>query len=343
MTSAPVMPSAIPTVKTSPVAIEATELRLREGTRSLISSADLSIDETRGLINLARKWKAEPARFIGSLAGLHVAMLFEKPSLRTRVSFEVGLAKLGAHAVFLDHGNEKLGERETVRDYALNLERWVDAIVARVYSHDTLKEMSEHASVPVINALCDTEHPCQALADLMTVEEHLEANGQTLAGSKIAWVGDGNNVCHSLMISAAALGVSVTAVTPKGFEPSFEIVRTASRVAAITGAQITLTNDLKAVEGHHAVYTDKWVSMGQDHQTGLRTDAFDLFRVDEDVMQTASKGLKHPSLFMHCLPAKRGEEVTAGVLDGPHSVVYDQAENRMHAQNALLIWLLGSR
>jgi ornithine carbamoyltransferase len=245
---------------------------------------------------------------------------------------------MGAHAIFYDHSAQRIGERESVKDYAKNLERWADAIIARVFDHRVLERFADHASIPVINALCDIEHPCQALADMLTLEESLGS----LQGRKLAFVGDGNNVCHSLMLLGAMLGVSVTAVTPKGFEPQFEIARAAAKLAEKTGAVITLSHDLKAVQGHDAVYTDCWVSMGQGAQSEFRRERFGAFQVDPEVMSLASKGLDHPSIFMHCLPAHRGEEVTDEVIDSDRSVVYDQAENRMHAQNALLLALLAN-
>ncbi|MEM0982477.1 MAG: ornithine carbamoyltransferase [Planctomycetota bacterium] len=306
--------------------------------RSFLSITDLTADELLHLFDLGKRLKADPSIAAGRLAGKQIAMIFEKPSLRTRVSFDAGINRLGGYAMYLDESRAKLGEREPVKDYARNLERYVDGIVARVHDHNALVELAANCSIPVVNALSDLEHPCQAAADFMTIEEHLGS----LDGVKLAWVGDGNNVCHSLMLLAAVLGVSMTVVTPKGFEPSHEILRSVLKFAEPTGATITLSNELSAVEGHHAVYTDKWVSMGQDHQKGLRTDAFENVRVTEDLMEIASKGLERPALFMHCLPAKRGEEVEAAVIDGPNSVVYDQAENRMHAQNALLLFLFNA-
>lgn len=305
--------------------------------RHWLSVDDAPASEILELIDLAETHRKDSARFAGALGGKHAAMLFEKPSLRTRVSFEVGFSKLGAHGVYMDHGSERLGAREAVKDYALNLERWVDVIVARVFEHKTLEEMAAVASVPVVNALSDIEHPCQALADFQTIRQKLG----TLEGVKVVWLGDGNNVCHSLMLGAASLGVSMTVITPKGFEPKFDIVRRALKASQHTAATIELTSDLAAVQGHHAVYTDKWISMGQGHQTGLRNEAFEDFRVTAELMESANKGIPGETLFMHCLPAKRGEEVTDEVIDAPSSVVYDQAENRMHAQNALLLRLFG--
>jgi ornithine carbamoyltransferase len=310
---------------------------IRSGVTDLLSMADLTTGLVHTLFETTAAWKAEPAAYKGVLAGKSVVMLFEKPSLRTHVTFEIGLTKLGAHVMYLDHSKQKLGERESVKDYAKNLERWADAIVARVFSHKVLEEMAEHARIPVVNALSDLEHPCQALADLFTLQERLG----TLEGKRLAFVGDGNNVCHSLMLCSALLGVDMTVISPKGFEPQFAVVRQALGLAEKTGAKIAITNKLDAVAGHHAVYTDAWVSMGQAHQSPLRKDSFDGFQVDDDVMERASSGIEGGSLFMHCLPAHRGEEVVDSVIDSDSSVVYDQAENRMHVQNALMMMLLG--
>ena len=309
----------------------------------LLTIDQLSGAQLAGLIDAAIALKANPADGAGKLAGKSVTMLFEKPSLRTRMSFEIGLTKLGAHVIYFDHSKQKIGEREAVKDYAKNLERWTDAIIARVFDHGVLVGMAEHAQVQVVNALSDLEHPCQALADFQTLCERfgLAAGELGAAGIKMVWLGDGNNVCHSLMLAAAKLGVSFTAVTPKGFEPSFEVVRRALAAAKGTGARITIAHELDDIRGHHAVYTDTWVSMGQEHQNGLRADAFSGFTVDDEVMALASDGLDAPALFMHCLPAHRGEEVTDEVIDSEHSLVYDQAENRMHAQNALFLKLFG--
>ncbi|HRQ72938.1 MAG TPA: ornithine carbamoyltransferase [Phycisphaerales bacterium] len=306
--------------------------------RDFLSIADLSADEVLAVFETAAAMKADLAPFAGSLAGRSIITLFEKPSLRTRVTFEVGPTKLGAHVMYFDHSKERIGTRESVKDYARNLERWVDCIVARVFDHAVLTEMAEHAAVPVVNALSDREHPCQALADLFTLRERLG----TLEGARLVFLGDGNNVCHSLMLLCAKLGVSFTAVTPRGFEPQFGVVRDALADARRTGATITLSHNPEAAAGHNAVYTDCWVSMGQDHQAALRDGAFTPYRADDDMMALASRGIPGGALFMHCLPAHRGEEVTDEVIDSPASIVYDQAENRMWTQNALLWRLLGT-
>jgi len=303
----------------------------------LLTISSLSTGLVETIFETAAAWKAEPAAYKGVLAGKSVVMLFEKPSLRTRVTFEIGLTKLGAHVVFLDHAQQRLGEREAVKDYAKNLERWTDAIVARVFSHDVLLELAANARIPVVNALSDLEHPCQALADLFTLTERLG----TLEGRKIAYVGDGNNVCHSLLLCSAMLGVDMTVVTPKGFEPKYQVVRQATKLAEQSGAKIKLASTLEAIKGHDAVYTDTWVSMGQDHQKGIRKDSFVGFQIDEEVMELAGTGVDGGAVFMHCLPAHRGEEVVDAVIDSDASLVYEQAENRMHVQNALMMLLLG--
>ena len=305
--------------------------------RGLLTIDQLSGAQLGRILSLAASVKADPAARAGALAGTSVTMLFEKPSLRTRMSFDIGLTKLGAHVVYLDHGRDRLGQRESVKDYARNLERWTEAIIARVFSHEVLVEMAANCSIPVVNALSDLEHPCQALADMQTLAER---HG-SLDGLRLAWVGDGNNVCHSLMLACAKLGVAFTAVTPKGFEPKFSVVKRAIAAAEQTGSTITISRTMKDIRAHHAVYTDAWVSMGQEHQGELRSGSFAGMQVDEDVMALASEGLEGPAAFMHCLPAHRGEEVVDKVIDAPYSVVYDQAENRMWAQNALMLMVMG--
>ncbi|MEO0513548.1 MAG: ornithine carbamoyltransferase [Planctomycetota bacterium] len=309
----------------------------------LLTIAELGSDELVALIASAerakRTLKTTPGELSAALAGKSVTMLFEKPSLRTRMSFEIGLTKLGAHVIYFDHSKQRIGERESVKDYAKNLERWTDAVVARVFDHGVLEQFAQHASVPVVNALSDLEHPCQTLADLLTLKERFGS----FEGLRVAWIGDGNNVCHSLMLACAKLGIGFTAVTPPGFEPKFEVVRAAATAAESSGAVITISNSPNKVAGHHAVYTDTWVSMGQEHHKPWTEQPFAGFQVDDELMALASEGLGQPSLFMHCLPAHRGEEVTDTVIDSPQSVVYDQAENRMHAQNALFLALFSDQ
>ncbi|MFO0861939.1 MAG: ornithine carbamoyltransferase [Phycisphaerales bacterium] len=296
----------------------------------------LTRDDVLALFETARAMKKDPGAFADSLKGRSVAMLFEKPSLRTRVSFEVGIHRLGAQAVYLDHSEQRLGERETVADYGHNLERWVHAIVARVYKQTVLEQMSEASKVPVVNALSDMFHPCQALADFLTLQEH---RGE-VRGLKVAYVGDGNNVCHSLMELGAILGSHVTAITPPGRDPASSVLEECRELGAKSGSQIKVTHDLAGVAGHDAVYTDVWVSMGQGTETDRIRKLFKPYQVNAALMSKAASGAKKTPLFMHCLPAHRGSEVTDEVIDSPASVVFDQAENRMHAQMALLLHML---
>jgi ornithine carbamoyltransferase len=308
--------------------------------KDLLTLADLSDRTVLELFDVARRMKQDMRPYHSALAGVTAIMLFEKASLRTRVSFQAGIAKLGGTTVYMDHTTQKLGERESVKDYAKNLERWVDCIIARVYSQTVLEELSEHCKVPVINALSDRYHPCQALADLFTLQEKFPNFAAPEGGKvRLAYIGDGNNVCHSLMHAATMLGVDLTVVTPKGYEPSADVVTECGLFAAHAHSKLKLSHDPAAVAGHHAVYTDVWVSMGQADTAGKRRKAFQHYQVNAALMAKASERLVSPSLFMHCLPAQRGVEVTDEVLDSPSSVVYDQAENRMWAQNALLLGL----
>jgi ornithine carbamoyltransferase len=241
---------------------------------------------------------------------------------------------MGGNAIFVDQTNSPLGERESIADVARNVERWVDVIVLRTYAHDTITEMAANARVPVVNALSDFEHPCQALADFMTLEEHFGA----VAGLNFTYVGDGNNVCHSLMLTGAQLGANVTIATPRGYSPDIEIVTRAREIAAVNSCELNLLQDPQAaVEGADAVYTDVCVSMGFEHESTKREPIFRPFQINEALMQKAAPH----AVFMHCLPARRNAEVTDAVLDGPQSIAFDQAENRLHAQKALLLLLLG--
>ncbi|MGH6628649.1 MAG: ornithine carbamoyltransferase [Burkholderiales bacterium] len=299
----------------------------------LIAESALARRDIELIFQLTERVKAAPGSFAQVLQGKQLALIFEKPSLRTRVTFEVGMTSMGGYAVYLDHTKPRLGERESIKDIARNLERWVHGIVARTYAHSSVEELAEHASIPVINALTDLLHPCQALADFYTLGEKFGR----LKGLKLAFVGDGNNVCHSLMITGAKLGLTINVATPPGFEPKAEIVEDAKAFARKSGAKIHLLNDpVEAVAGVHAVYTDVWASMGQEYAAHLRAQVFAPFRVTEDLMAAADPS----GVFMHCLPAHRGLEVTDGVIDSPRSVVYDQAENRLHVQKALLILLM---
>ena len=302
----------------------------------LLSLATLDIGQFELLFSTAAETKADISPKRVALQGKTIILLFEKPSLRTRVTFEAGPSKMGAHVIYFDHSRERIGDRESVNDYGKNLERWVDCIVARVFSQQVLVELAEAARIPVVNALSDKYHPCQALADYFTISERV--GGPTkLKGFRLAYVGDGNNVCASLMQGAGRLGVHMTVICPEGYEPEPDVLAEAERFAARSGGTISVTNDPAAVKGAQAVYTDTWVSMGDEGEKIARMAAFSRYRVDEKLMAQAGRG----ALFMHCLPAHRGAEVTDAVIDSRNSVVYDQAENRMHVQNALLLAMLG--
>ncbi len=301
--------------------------------RDLITIADLSAAQVAGILERAAEVKAHPGRFTEALRGRTLAMIFQKPSLRTRVTFETGMTQLGGHAIYISPSDAGLGTRESVADVARNLERWVDGIMARVFAHKLIEELAAHARVPVINALSDDYHPCQALGDFLTLREHFGR----LAGLKLAWVGDGNNVCHSLMLAASRTGVNVSAATPAGYEPRRDIVEGAIEAGKATGASIEVVNDpVEAVRGADAVYTDVWASMGQESEAAERARVFRPFQVDERLMEAAGPRAK----FMHCLPAHRGEEVTDGVADSAASIIFDQAENRLHVQKAILTLLM---
>lgn len=297
-----------------------------------LSAGDLTAERALHLFRLAEAlkqgWKA--GRRSAPLAGRTFALIFEKPSLRTRVTFEVGIVQLGGRAVYLAGGEIGMGTREAVPDVARNLSRWVDGIAARVYRHATVESLARHATIPVINALSDHEHPCQALADYFTLWER----GLDLARMRLAWIGDGNNVCHSLLLLGARFGTSLVVACPPGYEPD-PAVR--ARVAAL-GGRLELTADPReAAAGADVLYTDVWVSMGQEAERARRLDAFAGYQVNAALLACA----KPTALVMHCLPAHRGEEITDEVLDGPRSIVLEQAENRLHAQKAILLDLLG--
>jgi ornithine carbamoyltransferase len=302
-------------------------------TRDLLTGAELSAAQTREMLRLSGEVKAHPERFRGALSRRFLALLFEKPSLRTRVSFEIGMQSLGGGSVFLDYSAARLGERENVRDVARNLERWVDVIAARTYAQSTIEDLAANTSIPVINGLSDRYHPCQILADFFTLEERVG----NLRGLKLTFVGDGNNVCHSLMLAAGRLGVHLRVATPPNYRPDPGIVTEARQAARDTRGKIeVLTDPVEAVEGAQAVYTDAWASMGQENEAAERAKIFASYQVNDALMAHAAP----EAFFMHCLPAHRGQEVTEEVLESPQSLVYDQAENRMHAQKALLLTLL---
>jgi ornithine carbamoyltransferase len=300
--------------------------------RDFLVLADYTSEEIRFLIDLAIELKAKQkaGELYQPLKGKTLGMIFEKSSTRTRVSFEVGMFQLGGHALFLSRNDLQLGRGETIWDTGQVMSRYLDVIMIRTFAHRNVVELARGATVPVINGLTDFAHPCQALCDYQTILEH---KGR-LQGLKVAYVGDGNNMAHSLIMGAAKLGVDFAIATPKGYELSEEVVQIARENAALTGSSITVTHDPKeAVSGADVVYTDVWASMGQEAEQEERKKAFAAYQVNEELVKYA----KPDYLFMHCLPAHRGEEVSEGVMDGKHSIVFDQAENRLHAQKAILV------
>jgi ornithine carbamoyltransferase len=304
--------------------------------RDLISIRDLSPIQVESIFHLAGRMKARPEDFRTALAGKHIAMFFEKPSLRTRLTFEAGISGLGGSVSFVDQRHERLDAREKLSDIAHNLERWVSGIVLRTFAHETIEGMAEYACVPVINALSEVEHPCQALADYFTLHERFG----NLKKICLAYVGDGNNVMHSLLLTAALLGSKIRIATPKGYGPDTQILADARDLAKQTGAVIEIMTDPhKAVRNADAVYTDAWVSMGHENETEERNIIFPPYQVNDELMA----GVAPHGVFMHCLPAHRNEEVTDSVIDSVRSVVFDQAENRMHVQKAILALLVGGK
>ena len=302
-------------------------------TDHVLIDTDLTPGETRQVLELGLAVKQRPRDFSTVLSGRYAAMLFEKPSLRTRVTFELGMKQLGGDAVFQDHKGDRIGEREPARDMARNLDRWFDVVIARTFSQATLTDLAAWSSIPLVNALSGLCHPCQALADYLTLRERHDQ----LAGLTVSYVGDGNNVAHSILLTGAALGVNVNFASPKGYEPDEAVVATAKKLGESTGAKISiLTDPFAAVEGVAAIYTDVWTSMGWERETQERRIAFAKYQVNSKLMALAAPD----AVFMHCLPALRGEEVTDAVIESAQSVVFDQAENRLHAQKALLMMLL---
>jgi len=300
----------------------------------LVSTRDLGAPGVQAVLHLAELMKSRPSVFQRSMAGKQMVMFFEKPSLRTRLTFEAGMTSLGGTAMFVDQSQSRLDARETLSDIAHNLERWVDVIVLRTFAQETIEGMARYASIPVINALSDLEHPCQALADYFTLQERFG----NLKNITLAYVGDGNNVAHSLMLTCACLGSSIRIATPKGYAPNAQIVADARKIAKQTGAQIELLTDPHAaVAGVDAVYTDAWASMGQEQEAKQRAEIFPPYQVNRQLMAEAAPH----AVFMHCLPAHRGEEVTDEVMDCENSVIFEQAENRLHVQKSILYLLLG--
>lgn len=298
---------------------------------NLISISDLGKEDVIRLLDRADSFKAERYKTRTSpLRGKSLAMIFEKPSTRTRVSLEVAFEELGGHALNLSAGELQLGRGETVDDTARVLSRFVDGITARVYSHNTVVRLAAHASVPVVNALSDWEHPLQILADLMTMRQRFGR----LEGLKIAWIGDGNNVCNSMLLAAATMGMSIIAASPKGFEPKAKILEVAERLG---GSPRLVTDPAEAAQGADVLVTDTWVSMGDEAMEAERLRVFGKYQVNSELLKLASKN----AIAMHCLPAHRGQEITDEVMDGPQSAVFDEAENRLHTSKAVLEWLMG--
>ena len=302
--------------------------------RSIVSSLDLTASETLSVIEAGLRLKAAGLKGEHPLRSQCLAMIFEKQSCRTRVTFETAMVQLGGHPIYLTQADIGLGTRETVPDIAKNLSRWVQGIIARTFAHGTVVQLAENASVPVINALSDLEHPCQALADFMTIVER----AGTAKGFTLAWIGDGNNVCHSLMLTGVRLGARIQVATPAGYEPDPAVVGAAIAAGHETGGSVALFDDpAQAAAGAGAVYTDVWTSMGQEAERAQRLRDFTGFQVDRRLMDAAANG----AFFLHCLPAHRGEEVSAEVIDGPDSAVFDEAENRLWVQKALLAMTMG--
>jgi ornithine carbamoyltransferase len=301
--------------------------------KDFLSIADWSTEQLLELLALSRKMKDFPAYYHHALQGKSIAMIFEKQSLRTHVTFDVGIDQLGAHSVYLSPSDISLGKRESVHDVAKNIERWVDGVVIRTFAHKTCTDMAKHMKIPVINALTDLEHPCQAVGDFLTILEHLGS----FRKKKLVYLGDGNNVCHSLMLMAGKVGMNFTAVTPRHYPPNPMVTKQALEAAKHTGAKIVIVHKPKdGVRQADVIYTDVWASMGQEKEREQRAKDFKEFQVNKKLMSYA----RDSAIFMHCLPAHRGEEVTDEVIDSPQSVVFDEAENRLHTQKAIMYTLL---
>ena len=303
--------------------------------KDLITIKDLSREEIRELFELTKAVKQDASAYYGKLKAKSLGLIFQKPSNRTRVSFEVGMHQLGGYTVYLGPDDIKLGIREATKDIAQTLSRYLDVIVARTFSHQEVVELAKNASIPVINGLSDLFHPCQALADVFTINEKIGK----LKGTKLAFIGDGNNVLNSLLYCGAKTGLDISIATPKGYEPDIEILKEAEKIASSTGAKIEVVKDkYEAADGADVLYTDVWISMGQEKERKKRLKAFKNLQIDEELVKKA----KPSCIVMHCLPAHRGEEITDEVIDGPNSVVFDQAGNRLHMQKAILLRLLGN-
>lgn len=320
--------TALPSTLRLPVPAPVETPKIQAG--KFTSDLDITSSELRRVLQLSSDLKRHPRQYARALTGQYLTLLFEKPSLRTRLTFELAIKQLGGDAV---SNNGPIGGREPVKDVARNLERWTQAIVARTFAQSTIDELAQWSTIPVVNALSDLYHPCQALADALTLEERLG----DLRGLTLAFCGDGNNVAHSLLLTLTRLGMNVHIATPPGYEPNPNIVQQACALAKSEGARVLIANDPReAVAGAHAVYTDVWASMGQEAEAAIRERRFAPYQVNESLMSHAVSG----ALFLHCLPAKRGSELTDAVIESPRSAVFDQAENRLHVQKALLLMLL---
>ncbi len=304
--------------------------------KDFISIHDLTLYEFHEIMDMTAEIKEHPQRFRNKLKDQILAMIFEKPSLRTRMTFEVGMLELGGSAIYLSPTDSQVGTREAYFDVGKNLERWVDGIMIRTFAHQNIIDLAASTKIPVINALSDFLHPCQAMADFFTLKE----KKGDLARLKVAYVGDGNNVCHSLLFAAAKAGCRISVATPPGYEPKAEIIKLAEEDGRETGFSLSLTHDARqAVSQADAVYTDVWASMGQEDEKEARARIFAPYQVNSALMASAKKDAS----FMHCLPAHRGEEVTDEVIDSPNSIVYDQAENRLHIQKVIMVLLMGKK
>ncbi|MBL7196641.1 MAG: ornithine carbamoyltransferase [Candidatus Omnitrophica bacterium] len=304
--------------------------------RDFITIKDLSIQEIEAIFSLSKDLKKDRLKFYDSLKGKSLALIFQKPSNRTRVSFEVGIFQLGGKSIYLKPEDINLGVRESIGDVAKTLSKYLDGIVVRTFGHQIVLELAEYADIPVINGLSDLLHPCQALSDIFTINEKFD----NLKGVTLAYVGDGNNVCHSLMYAAAKTGMNLNIATPKKYAPNTEIFQEAAGIASTTGAKISLSNNAKeAVKNSDVVYTDVWASMGKENESWKRKILFGKFQINKKLLDLAKSSV----LVMHCLPAHRGQEITDEVMDSSSSIVFDQAENRLHVQKAILLKLLGGQ
>lgn len=301
--------------------------------KDLLSLKELTVSDIQMVLKLAEKMKKNPEAFYTKLKGKSQALLFQKPSMRTRTSFEIGMSQLGGASVYMDPQGMPLGERESIKDVARVLSRYCDVVVTRTYTHGDVEEFARYAAIPVINGLSDGYHPCQTLADLFTISEKFK----TLSKINIAYIGDGNNVLNSLLYGVSKIGANLSIATPRGYEPSEEVLKDIKLITKETGSKISLSNNpFTAIKNAHAIYTDVWVSMGQEKQRDQRLRDFQPFQVNSAIVNKAPKD----SVIMHCLPAHRGEEITDEVMEHPRSVIFDQAENRLHTQKALLYLLL---